>query len=158
MNKSDSNASLGDWGLLAIRMMLAAVFLFHGSQKLFGIFGGPGIEGFAGWLGSMNVPAPTINAYLAAGTEFFGGVALLLGVATRIAVIPMVVTMLVAIVTVHGSAFSAQEGGMEYPLTLAVVLAGIGLTGAGKLSLDARLITTLKAKREMEPDKVAANV
>jgi hypothetical protein len=46
----------------------------------------------------------------------------------------------------------------RYPLTLAVVLAGIGLTGAGKLSLDARLITTLKAKREMEPDEVAANV
>jgi putative oxidoreductase len=119
--------------------MIAVVFLFHGSQKLFGAFGGPGLEGFAGWLASINVPAPTLNAYLAAGAEFFGGAALLLGLGTRLAVLPLVITMIVAIVMVHPDAFSARNNGMEYPLTLAVTLVGIGLTGAGRFSFDAAI-------------------
>ena len=149
MKNENTRISRTDIGLLAIRVILAVVFIFHGGQKLFGLFGGPGIEGFAGWLQSMGIPAATLNAYLAASAEFFGGVALLLGLATRIAVVPMIATMVVAILTVHPGAFSAKEGGMEYALTLAVVLAGIGLTGAGKLSVDALLSSCSKKCEEV---------
>lgn len=131
-----------DAGLLLIRAMVAVVFVYHGSQKLFGAFGGPGLGGFAGMLGGMGLPFPYAQAVLAASAEFFGGLAIGVGLATRLAALPLVVTMLVASFMVHGKAFSAQNGGMEYPLTLAVVVLGLALTGAGALSLD-RVVPSL---------------
>lgn len=122
-------------GLLTIRAMLATVFIFHGAQKLFGVFGGYGIQGTAGFLESIGVPFPVASAVLAGSAEFFGGLALALGVLTRLATVPMAFTMLVAIVTVHPSGFDARSNGMEYPLTLMAMLIGLGLTGAGDWTL-----------------------
>jgi len=119
-----------DIGLLLIRVIVAAVFIYHGSQKLFG-----GIPGFADALAGMGVPSPMLSAILSASTEFFGGVAMLLGFGVRIAAIPMVFNMLVAAFMVHGKAFSLQHNGMEYALTLGIVLLGLGFTGPGRLSL-----------------------
>jgi putative oxidoreductase len=127
--------SAADLGLLIIRLALAAVFIYHGSQKLFGAFGGPGIEGFTGFLKSLNVPMPEVSAWLAALAEFVGGIILVLGTGTRLAVIPMIITMIVAIVKVHPSAFSAQNGGMEYPLVLGSVLLGLLLIGPGRITI-----------------------
>ncbi len=141
-----------DAGLLGIRVMLGAVFMFHGAQKLFGAFGGPGIEGFAGFLGSQGVPFPMLNAYMAGGAEFFGGLLLLVGVLARLVSIPVAFTMFVAAFMVHRHAFSSQHGGLEYPLTLAVVTAGIGLIGPGRLTL----VNAIKAARTKQPDTVAA--
>lgn len=129
-----TNYNRQDVGLFLIRAMLAAVFLFHGSQKLFGIFDGPGLAGFATWLDSLGVPMPTLNAYLATFAEFFGGLALLVGYQVRLASIPLAITMLVGAVTAH-SGFNFTKGGMEYPLTLAVVLVALFLIGGGKLSI-----------------------
>lgn len=125
-----------DVGLLLIRALPGVVFVYHGSQKVFGAFGGPGIEGFAVWLASMDVPMPTANAWAAALAEFGGGLSLLLGLGVRVMGVPLTITMLVAAFMVHGKAFSAQNNGMEYPLTLAFIAAGLALTGAGRLSLD----------------------
>lgn len=131
----------GNWttdaGLLAIRAMLGVVFMFHGSQKLFGWFGGGGLGGTAGFMEQIGLPLPTVSAFMAGGAEFFGGVALVLGLGTRIAAIPLVFTMLVAAFVVHRQAFSIQQGGMEYALTLAVVLVGLTLTGGGRFSVPA---------------------
>ena len=123
-----------DLGIFLIRFMVAIVMLYHGSGKLFGTFGGPGLEGFAGWLGSMDIPMPSVSAFLAAAAEFFGGVALLLGLWIEWTALPAAFTMLVAAFTAH-SGFDVQKGGMEYPLTLAVVLFGLVLIGSGRLSL-----------------------
>ena len=139
MNLSTLTKTRPDAALLLIRLMVGVVFVFHGSQKAFGVFGGPGIEGFAGWLGSMGFPLPTLNAYLAAGTELLGGIALLTGVGLRLISLPLVFTMLVAAISVHWGSFSAQANGMEYPLTLAAVVAGLGLAGPGRYSLSAFL-------------------
>jgi putative oxidoreductase len=128
-----------DAGLLAIRGMLGVVFMFHGSQKLFAWFGGHGLSGTAGFMEQIGMPLPAVSAFLAGAAEFFGGLALLLGLGTRLAVLPLVFTMLVASFVVHGGAFSAQQGGMEYPLTLAIVSAGLGLTGGGRLTVTALL-------------------
>jgi putative oxidoreductase len=126
---------LSDVGLLLIRVMVGVVFVFHGSQKLFGAFGGPGLEGFAGFLAKMGLPQPYLQAVLAGSAEFLGGLSLGLGLGTRVAVVPLVVTMAVASVMAHGHAFDAQKGGMEYPLMLLVVLVGLGLTGPGAVAL-----------------------
>ena len=120
-----------DGGLLLIRLMLAVVFIYHGQGKLFG-----GLDGFAGYLASMNVPVPQLSALLAAVAEFGGGLILAAGVAFRYTLPPVVFTMLVAAFSAHAGKFSSQDGGMEYPLTLAVVTAGVMLTGPGRFGLD----------------------
>lgn len=133
-----------DLGLLLLRLIIGVVFMFHGSQKLFGAFEGSGIDGFAGYLGSLGLPAPELQAYAAAGAEFFGGLAVLLGLFTRLAAIPLTITMLVASFVAHAGKFSAQAGGMEYSLTLAVVCAALIAAGAGRYSLDNRLFARAK--------------
>ena len=126
-----------DLGLLFIRAIVGTVFLFHGLQKLFGAFEGPGLIGFAGYLAQQGVPLPQVSAVLAASAEFLGGLALLTGVGTAVAAVPLVATMLVASFAMHGGAFDSLKGGMEYPLTLALTVAGIGLTGPGRWTLAA---------------------
>jgi putative oxidoreductase len=128
-----------DIGLLLIRCVLGSVFIFHGAQKLFGVWDGAGLGGFATWLETLAVPYPAYAAVLAGGAEFLGGIALLTGIWMRAATLPLMVTMAVAIVFVHKHTMSMQENGFEYPLTLAVVLCGLACTGPGRfwLNLDA---------------------
>ena len=114
-----------------MRLMLGVVFMFHGAQKLFGAFDGPGLEGAAGFFETLGIPLPFASAVLAALTEFGGGLLLITGVAARLMAVPLTFTMLVASFTAHGGAFAAQAGGMEYPLTLAVMSAVVALTGPG---------------------------
>jgi putative oxidoreductase len=132
---SARNSTPANLGLLLMRVMLGAVFSFHGAQKLFGAFDGDGLKAFAASLESMQVPWPMESALAAALTEFVGGLALATGIGARVMAIPLVITMLVAIVKVHPNAFSARKNGMEYPLTLAVMTAGIGLLGPGSWTL-----------------------
>ncbi len=119
-----------DVAALILRVMVGVVFIYHGYPKLFG-----GIEDFAGNLEKMNVPAPMVSAYLAAITEFVGGVFILAGALTRLWCIPMIITMVVAIVMVHSKAFGMQHGGMEYTLVLIAMLSSILLTGPGMISV-----------------------
>ncbi|MGH1538684.1 MAG: HvfX family Cu-binding RiPP maturation protein [Gammaproteobacteria bacterium] len=86
-------------GPVALRLYLAPIFIAAGLTKI------SGIENFANWLGNpewgLGLPAPTLLAYLAAYTELIGGIALLIGIAVRWFAIPLMITMLVAIVSVH---------------------------------------------------------
>lgn len=123
-----------DLALLLIRLMTGTVFVFHGAQKLFGLFGGYGIAGTAGWMESIGLPLPTVSAVLAGGTEFVGGLALITGLYLRVASLPLAFAMLVGAFTAH-SGFDVTQGGMEYPLVLAVTSVALGLTGAGRFSI-----------------------
>jgi putative oxidoreductase len=125
---------------LLLRLALGAVFIGHGAQKLFGWWGGHGFEATAQFLEKQVgfAPGPVLAA-LAGGGEFFGGILLVLGLATRFAAAQAAFIMGVAIWTAHRSAFFAQDNGMEYPLTLLLVALALVLTGAGALSIDARL-------------------
>lgn len=125
-----------DLSLLALRLMAGTVFVFHGAQKLLGLFGGHGIAGTAGWMESIGIPFPTLSATLAGGTELLGGLALLTGLFARAAGVPLAFTMLVGALTAH-SGFDAAQGGMEFPLAMASIALAIALAGPGRLSVGA---------------------
>jgi len=133
-NSSSTGALRADLGLLLLRVGAAAPLLFHGSQKLFGAFGGYGIEGTAQWMESIGIPFPTLSVIMAGSAELLGGVAFLTGLFARLMSLPVAFTMLVAGFTAH-SGFDATQGGMEYPLLLAAVAGAIGLVGAGRIRL-----------------------
>ncbi len=98
------------------------------------------IESVAGWFGSMGIPLPLLNAYMAATTEALGVVLLTLGFLTRLISVPLIVVMLVAIFTVHFSnGFSAGDNGFEIPLYYMLFLFLFFSHGAGKFSIDAIL-------------------
>jgi len=95
------------------------------------------ISSVATWFGSIGIPFPTLNAYMAASTELIGVVLLTLGLFTRLISIPLIVIMVVAITTVHlVNGFSAGDNGFEIPLYYMMFLAIFASFGAGKLSLD----------------------
>lgn len=95
------------------------------------------IENVAEWFGSMGIPFPLLNAYMAATTEIIGVVLLTLGLFTRAISIPLIVVMIVAIVTVHlPHGFSAGDNGFEIPLYYMLFLFVFFANGAGKFSLD----------------------
>jgi putative oxidoreductase len=121
-----------DFGLTLLRAMVGIVFVAHGYQKFF-VWG---IGGVTGAFAQMGIPAPHVSAYLAASAEFFGGLFLLLGLLTRLAAIPVAITMIVAILQVHlkGGFFAPQ--GVEYPLTLLVANIALIVAGGGALALD----------------------
>lgn len=125
-----------DLGLLLIRAMLGIVFVYHGSQKLFGWFGGYGLEGTSQWMGSIGIPMPFVSTTLAALSEFGGGLVLLTGLFFRPMMLPLFFTMLVAAFVGHaGKGFSIMNGGNEYALSLAVFVLALFFTGPGRFAL-----------------------
>ena len=129
-----------DLAPLAVRIPVGIIFVAHGAQKLFGWFGGYGLAGTAGWMDSIGLHPGTLLALLAGGAEFFGGLALLLGLLVRPASAVLAFTMLVAIFSVHiGKGLFLSNGGFEYGLALLAVTVALFISCAGRLSLDAAL-------------------
>jgi putative oxidoreductase len=127
-----------DLGLLLIRAIVGIVGVYHGAQKLFGAFGGSGLRGTADIMRKANFPVPMGSALAIGVTEFFGGILIIFGLYMRVASLAFSFGMFVAAIVVHGHAFGLQHKGMEYALTLAVVLLGLFFTGAGKFSISRR--------------------
>nr|WP_181210456.1 DoxX family protein [Psychrobacter sp. D2]MBA2057929.1 DoxX family protein [Psychrobacter sp. D2] len=122
---------------LILRVPVGLILMAHGSQKLFGWFGGNGLAGTAGWLSSMGMEPGFLMAILAGGAEFFGGLALVLGLLTRPAALVAAFTMLVAIFSVHiNNGLFVADGGYEYALVLMVALIALAIQGGGYLSMD----------------------
>lgn len=122
-------------GVLILRLASGIVFFMHGAQKIFGWFGGGGLDGTISFMSSLGIP--TFMAYLASFWEFLGGIFLILGFLTRIWSAGFVIHMLVAIFTVHFSAgFFASDGGYEFNMTLLAVSLSLVFLGAGKYSID----------------------
>jgi putative oxidoreductase len=116
--------------------MLGVAFMDHGAQKLFGAFGGSGLDAFAKSLASAHVPAPMASAVASSATEFFGGLAIAVGALTRLALLPLIFNMIVAVHVTSGKGFSVMQGGVEYPLLCLVLFVALFLTGPGRWSLD----------------------
>ena len=125
---------------LPIRVGAGAIFAAHGAQKLFGWFGGYGLEGTAGWMASIGLEPGYALAALAGSAEFFGGLLLILGLLVRPAALVLAVTMLVAIVSVHlANGLFMSNNGYEFALALLVISVGLALRGAGSYSADRAL-------------------
>lgn len=117
--------------LSLVRITLGVIFVAHGLQKVLGLFGGPGLDGFAQYIASMGVPA--FLGYLAAFAELLGGFLLLSGIASEFGALLIIPVMLGAIWLVHGkNGFFIQNGGYEYALTLLALLIAIVIGGPGK--------------------------
>jgi putative oxidoreductase len=123
--------------LLLLRLVTGGLLIGHGGQKLFGWFGGAGVEGTAGWLASLRLMPPRQWAVLAGVSEFGGGLLTVLGLLNPMGPILATGAMLTAWTKVHlGKPLWASQGGAELPLTNLAVLAAIAVRGPGKLSLD----------------------
>lgn len=122
---------------LALRIPAGIIFIAHGTQKLFGSFGGHGLEGTGQWMASIGLEPGYLMALAAGSAEFFGGLALLLGLLTRPAALALAVTMAVAIVTVHlPHGLFMSNNGYEFGLALLAISVALIFNGGGKLSLD----------------------
>lgn len=128
------------FGALALRIPAGLIFMAHGAQKLFGWFGGYGLEGTGQWMASIGLEPGYLMALGAGSAEFFGGLALLIGLLVRPAALVLAVTMAVAIVTVHlGNGLFMSNNGYEFGLALLAVSVSLLFSGAGRASID-RLI------------------
>ncbi len=127
------------WAAIPLRIALGVIFLAHGSQKLFGWFGGKGLAGTADFLaGKIGFAPGMLWAILAGIGEFGGGLLLLFGLFTRLGALMISIIMLVAIFKVHWGVFFMPTGS-EYAFSLFCSALALLITGGGKLSLDARL-------------------
>jgi putative oxidoreductase len=127
-------------GLLLIRVVVGLTFVGHGAQKLFGSFGGHGIEGTAGFFESIGLKPGRTMVVAAGVAELVGGLLFALGFLTPLAALAIIGTMLIAIVKVHGpNGYWATQNGYELNLIILVIALGVALTGAGSYSLDAIL-------------------
>lgn len=126
------------WSPLALRIPVGIIFIAHGAQKLFGWFGGFGLEGTGQWMGSLGLEPGTLMALMAGSAEFFGGLALLFGVLVRPAAAALAFAMLVAIFSVHiDKGLFVSNNGYEFGLALLAASVSLVISGAGRLSLDA---------------------
>ena len=125
------------YGLTLLRIFVGIIFAAHGSQKLFGGLGGGGLAGTAQWMESIGLAPGTLMALLSGGTEFFGGLALIVGLLARPAALGLSFTLLVAIfsVHIHNGLFMANNG-YEFALALLGGTLAVLIEGAGKLSFD----------------------
>ena len=139
--------ALAPLGPLLARVALGVVFFAHGSQKLFGWFGGHGWSGTIGFMHDK-LGIPVAFAALAIFAEFFGALGVLTGWLTRLAAFGIFCVMAVAVLTVHlPNGFFADKHGYEYPLTLGLIALSLVFSGAGPWSLDA-LVCRLCQKRK----------
>lgn len=129
---------------LSLRIAAGIIFTAHGAQKLFGWFGGYGLEGTAGWMASIGLEPGFVLAFMAGSAEFFGGLFLILGFLVRPSAVVLAITMIVAIVSVHlEHGLFMSNNGYEFALALLAISVALVFRGAGSFSLDRKIQTKI---------------
>jgi putative oxidoreductase len=149
-----TNTSVGQ---LALRIPVGIILAAHGSQKLFGWFGGYGLEGTGQWMASIGLNPGYLMALLAGSAEFFGGLALIVGLLVRPAAVVIAFTMLVAIFTVHiGNGLFMSNNGYEYGLALLAASVALAIQGAGAHAVDNRLSKIFTSRTNVKASNVVS--
>ena len=126
-----------DVGLLLLRLIVGGLFMGHGAQKLFGSFGGYGLEGTGGFMRKLGYRPGRTMAGLAGLTEFACGTLLILGFLTPFAAAGIIGVMINAIISVHWrNGVWNERGGLEYPLVMSTAVAALAFVGPGDVSID----------------------
>lgn len=130
-----------DLGLLVLRGVIGGLFTIRGGQRLFGWFGGPGIDRAADAARGLGFPNGRVAAAVIGAVELGSGAAFVLGVVQPLAAAGVVATMLSTCIAhgLHRSGLWVGNGGVEYPIVLAAVSVGLAATGPGALSVGAGL-------------------
>lgn len=134
------------YGPAVLRLAIGAIFVAHGAQKLFGLWGGPGIEGTAAGFAQLGLNPAMPLALLVGVVEFVGGLMLMLGALTLFTALALAITMAVAIWKVHFANGFFLPAGYEYNLALIGALVSLMLTGAGAFSIDGRRARSAEAE------------
>ncbi len=133
-----------DFGLLVLRLTLGGLFLGHGTQKLFGWFGGPGMKGTKGMMTSLGMNPPHVWGPMVAAGETSGGMLTALGFLFPIGPLNIIAAMWVAMRKVHWSkGLWNSGGGIEFPLMNMASALALTMIGPGRFSLDSRFGTRL---------------
>jgi putative oxidoreductase len=133
------------FGALLIRAVIGPLFIGHGTQKLFGWFGGHGVEGTGGFFEQLGLRPGKRHAVAAGVAEAGGGVLLTLGALTPVATTIVSSTMVTAIRKVHASKGPwISDGGFEYNAVLIAAMTALAESGPGFLSLDEKLLPEAK--------------
>jgi putative oxidoreductase len=131
--------SLSPFAEPLVRVATGLFLVPHGAQKLFGAFGGYGLEASSQFF-ATKLGLPASFALLAGLIEFVGGIALALGLLTRVAAGAVLALMAVAVFAVHlGNGYFWTDGGYEYPLLWAILALSFVIRGGGRYSLDAKI-------------------
>lgn len=125
---------------IILRLASGIILAAHGAQKLFGWFGGYGLDATGQWMESIGLAPGFLMALLAGSAEFFGGLALIVGFLTRPAAIISAFTMVVAIVSVHiGNGLFMSNNGFEFALSLLAITMALAIQGGSRFSIDSYL-------------------
>lgn len=128
---------MSDAALLGARMLVGGYLAAHGAQKLFGKFGGHGLEGTGGWMASLGLTPGRPMAAAAGGAELGGGLLVAAGLAHPVGPLAVASTMAVAAGTAHrGQGAFTATGGPELPLTNMAAAVALGAAGPGRYSAD----------------------
>jgi putative oxidoreductase len=126
-----------DLALLVLRLIVGGLFIGHGAQKLFGAFGGGGLDGTAGMFDNIGLRPGWLHARAAGTAEFGGGALIALGLFTPFAAAALIAVMTAAVLTVHApNGIWNTNQGYEFNLVLAAVVFALAGVGAGAWSLD----------------------
>lgn len=127
------------YGILFLRVIVGLLLFAHGTQKLFGWWGGPGLRGAAGFFGPLGFRPPLAMALTASVSEAMG-LLFALGLLTPVAALATASTMVVAVGSVHWkNGLFASKGGYEFNLVLWTAAVAVAATGPGRFSLDRAL-------------------
>src|SRR5438105_43935 len=127
------------YGILFLRVIVGVLLFLHGTQKLFGWWGGPGPRGAAGFFGSLGFSPPLAMA-IVAGMSEASGLLFALGFLTPLAALAMATVMVVATGSVHWrNGLFNTNGGFELPLAFWTVAVAVAAAGPGRFSLDRAL-------------------